>query len=197
MNNDPNRDLYEILEISPNASQETVERMFRYLAQRYHPDRQGTGDADRFDQIVKAYNTLKEPESRAAYDSRHKTNVDYHWSLVEEAGDNDNFEKDGLIQERVLSVLYSRRKRDSRDPGLGQLQLERLTGCPHEMLDFHLWYLRDKGWIMRMENGSVAITADGVDQCLLNHQRGGVQKLLTENSAGAAGEPEPARTSMA
>ena len=81
MNNDQNHDLYEILEISPNASQETIERMFRYFAQRYHPDREGTGDSDRFRQIVEAYDTLKEPESRAAYDSRHKTNLDYQWSL--------------------------------------------------------------------------------------------------------------------
>jgi curved DNA-binding protein CbpA len=181
MNNDQNRDLYEILEISPNASQKTIERMYRYLAQRYHPDREGTGDADQFDQVVKAYGTLKEPESRAAYDSHRKTNLDYQWSLVEEAGDNDNFEKDSMIQERVLSVLYTKRKRDPREPGLGAMQLERLTGCPNEMLDFHLWYLKDKGWIMRTEDGSVAITVDGVDQSLLHHRHGGTQKkLITE-----------------
>ena len=180
MNNDQNRDLYEILEVSPNASQETIERMFRYFAQRYHPDRESTGDADRFRQVVKAYDTLKEPESRAAYDSRHQTNFDYQWSLVEEAGDHDNFANDSIIQERVLSVLYTKRKRDPREPGLGAIHLERLTGCPQEMLDFHLWYLKDKGWIMRMENGSLAITADGVDQSLLLHRRDGTQKLITE-----------------
>jgi curved DNA-binding protein CbpA len=180
MNDVQNRDLYEILEVSPNASQETIERMFRYFAQRYHPDRQSTGDAERFREIVKAYGTLKEPESRAAYDARHKTNLDYQWSLVEEAGDDENFENDGLIQERVLSVLYTKRKREPREPGLGSLQLERLTGCPHEMLEFHLWYLRDKGWIMRMDDGSMAITADGVDQSLLLHRRDGTQKLIAE-----------------
>ena len=183
MNDVHNRDLYEILEVSPNASQETIERMFRFLAQRYHPDRQGTGNAERFDQVVKAYNTLKEPEERATYDANHKTNVDYQWSLLEEAGDSDNFHNDSMIQERLLSVLYARRKRDPREPGLRPMQLERLTGCPHELLDFHLWYLRDKGWIMRMEDGSVAITATGVDQSLLLHRRDGTQKLLTEQSA--------------
>ena len=179
MNKVQNRDLYEILEVSPNSSQQTIERMFRYLAQHHHPDRE-TGDADRFDQIAKAYGTLKDPESRAAYDSRHKTNLDYQWSLVEEASDNDNFDKDSMIQERVLSVLYTKRKRDPREPGLGSIQLARLTGCPHEMLDFHVWYLKDKGWIMRLENGSVAITAEGVDRSLLLHRRGGTQKLITE-----------------
>ena len=179
MKKDQNPDLYEILEVSSTASQETIERMFRYLAQRYHPDRD-MGDADRFDQIAKAYGTLKEPESRAAYDSRHKTNLDYQWSLIEEAGDSDNFDQDSMIQERVLAVLYTKRKRDSHEPGLGLIQLARLTGVPHEVLDFHLWYLKDKGWIMRMENGSVAITADGVDRSILLHRPESKQKLITE-----------------
>ena len=180
MNSVQKQDFYEILEVSPNASAETIERMFRYFAQRYHPDRQETGDADRFRKIVEAYGTLKEPEKRAEYDSRHKSNIDYRWSLIEEAGDKVNFDDDRIIQERVLSILYTKRKRDPREPGLGPLQLERLTGCPHEMLDFHLWYLKDKGWIMRTESGSVAITADGVDQSLLRHQRGITKKLITE-----------------
>jgi len=178
VSNDQNRDLYEILEISPNASQETIERMFRYLAQRYHPDREGTGDADRFDQVVKAHEKLKDPESRAAYDARHRANSDYQWSLIEEASDNDNFENDHAIQERVLSVLYTNRKREARNPGLGLIELERLTGCPHEMLDFHLWYLKEKGWITRRETGAMAITAEGVDQRLV-HLNGG-RKLITE-----------------
>ena len=178
-----NRDLYETLEVSPNASQETIERMFRYFAQRYHPDRQGTGDSDRFREVVEAYETLKEPESRAAYDSRYRSNFDYQWSLLEEAADDANFEQDGLIQERVLSVLYTKRKREPDEPGLGPVQLERLTGCPREMLDFHLWYLRNKGWVMREPDGSMAITADGVDQSLLLHRRDGVQRLVAEQAA--------------
>ena len=179
MNKVQNRDLYETLEVSSTASQETIERMFRYLAQRYHPDRD-TGDANHFDQIAQAYGTLKDHESRAAYDARHKTNLDYQWSLVEEAGDDDNFEQDSVIQERVLSVLYTKRKRDPDEPGLGSIQLARLTGCPHEMLNFHVWYLKDKGWIMRMEDGAMAITAEGVDQSLLLHRSGGTQKRITE-----------------
>ena len=77
-------------------------------------------------------------------------------------------------------MLYTRRKRNPREPGLGTFDLEHLTGCPHEMLDFHLWYLKDKGWIVRIEDGSVAITADGVDQSLVRHRRNGTHKLLTE-----------------
>ena len=181
MNKANNPDLYEILEVSSTASQETIERMFRYLAQRYHPDRD-TGDAERFDQIAQAYRTLKEPESRAKYDAHHRNNLDYQWSLIEEAGDDDNFDNDSMIQERLLSVLYTKRKRDAREPGLGSLELARLIGCPHEMLEFHLWYLRDKGWIERTEIGAMAITAEGVDRSLQLHQPTETRKLITEET---------------
>ena len=52
-------DYYELLEISPNANSETIERMFRYFAQRYHPDNQDTGDRVRFDVIMEAHDVLR------------------------------------------------------------------------------------------------------------------------------------------
>jgi len=48
-------DYYEILEINANASSETIDRMFRFLAQRYHPDNRDTGDHHRFHEIVRAH----------------------------------------------------------------------------------------------------------------------------------------------
>ena len=39
-------DYYEFLEISPQATQETIHRVYRFLAARYHPDHSGTGDLD-------------------------------------------------------------------------------------------------------------------------------------------------------
>jgi curved DNA-binding protein CbpA len=173
-------DFYEILEISPNASQDTVDRMFRFLAQRYHPDRTETADTSKFEQIVKAYDTLRDPEKRAAYDIRHKKNSEFHWHLVEEAADINTFEADKVIQARILSVMYTKRKRDMNNPGVGGMQLEQLTGCPQEILDFHLWYLKEKGWIMRMENGLLAITAEGVDRTLSERHAVMEKKLLTK-----------------
>ncbi len=173
-------DFYEILEISPNANSETVDRVFRFLAQRYHPDHKETGDVEKFTQIIKAHETLRDPEKRVAYDIQHKKTSEYHWNLIEEAGDMDNFENDEVIQSRLLSVMYTKRKRHRHNPGTGNLELERLTGCPNEILDFHLWYLREKGWISRLENGLLAITADGVDKSLAEHHDRRTEKLLTD-----------------
>ena len=173
-------DYYEILEISPNANSETIDRVFRFLAQRYHPDHTETGDVEKFTQIVKAHETLRDPEARVAYDIHHKKTSEYHWNLVEEAGDMDSFENDEVIQSRVLSVMYTKRKRNRHNPGIGNLEIERLTGCPGEILDFHLWYLREKGWLCRLENGLLAITADGVDKSLSEHHERRTEKLLTD-----------------
>ena len=180
MNNNQNIDFYEVLEISPNANSDTIDRVFRFLAQRYHPDHQETGDKKKFTQIVKAHEVLRDPEARAQYDFQYKKTSRYQWRLVEEAGQIDNFKNDEIIQARILSVLYIKRKRNIHNPGSGILELERLIGCPIEILDFHLWYLREKGWLCRLENGLLAITADGVDKSLAAHHEIRTDKLLTD-----------------
>ena len=53
-------DHYEVLQISPNADQETVQRVFRLLAQRFHPDNQATGNAARFRELHDAYQVLND-----------------------------------------------------------------------------------------------------------------------------------------
>jgi curved DNA-binding protein CbpA len=58
---------YETLEISPNASAEMVKAAWKTLGPRYHPDNRDTGDAARFRQCNDAYETLRDPQRRAAY----------------------------------------------------------------------------------------------------------------------------------
>jgi len=174
-------DYYETLEISPNANSGTIERMFRYLAQRYHPDNQDTGDRGRFDKVMEAYDTLRDPGKRARYDIEHKNDSGVRWKLVEEASDN-HIERDVDIQNKVLSILYVKRRQSSREPGIGNLGLERMLGCPAELLEFHLWYLKEKGWVGITENGMLTITAEGVDHANSENERKAGNKLLTDQS---------------
>ena len=64
-------DYYELLQISPNADPDTVTRVFRLLAQRYHPDHPDTGNESMFREILSAYAVLSDPEKRASYDVHH------------------------------------------------------------------------------------------------------------------------------
>lgn len=172
-------DYYETLEISPNANTDTIDRVFRYLAQRYHPDNHQTGNHLRFSEIVQAHEVLRHPDQRAQYDLNHKRHSEYSWKLTEEASDREGLEFDTVIQERLLSILYAKRRRNMQNPGIGNLELERLSGCPREHLEFHLWYLKEKGWIGRLENGLLTITVNGVDKAIIEHRRIHSTKLLT------------------
>jgi curved DNA-binding protein CbpA len=167
-------DCYEILEISPNADLGTIERMFRYLAQRYHPDNQDTGDRLRFDAIMAAYGTLKDPVKRAAYDIQRKNHS------TEQASDGDGIGRDVDIQNKLLSMLYVQRRRNIRDPGIGSSILGRTLDCPAEHVEFHLWYLKEKGWVNRTDGGAFAITAEGVDRANSEHHRKTIHKFLTD-----------------
>ncbi len=175
-------DYYETLEVSPNANSETIERMFRYLAQRYHPDNQASGNRARFDTVLEAYNTLKDSVKRVQYDLEYKYHSSYRTKLAEEAVDRDGIERDVDIQNRLLSVLYVKRRKNIRDPGIGDAELERLLGCPSEHLEFHLWYLREKRWVLRAEDGLFVITIDGVDRVNGDVHDNGAKKLLTDQS---------------
>jgi curved DNA-binding protein CbpA len=178
-------------DLSPNANSETIDRIFRYLAQRYHPDNQETGDRLRFDAILQAHNTLKDPVKRAQYDIQHK-NHSVRWKLVEEAGDGKDIQQDGDIQHKLMSVLYVKRRQDANNPGVGSVDLERLLGCETKHLEFHLWYLKEKGWIRRLDNGLLAITLESVDRT--NAERRVIITTQTEsfipNSARAGPAPK-------
>ncbi|MER8437759.1 DnaJ domain-containing protein [Mesorhizobium sp. M1312] len=172
-------DYYELLEISPNANSETIERVFRYFAMRYHPDNQDTGDASRFSEIAEAHNTLKDLVKRAQYDIQYKDHLKLRRGLIEETS-NNSIERDVVIQAKLLSLLYVKRRQDVNNPGIGDSELERLSGCPREHLEFHLWYLKAKGWIGRVENGMFAITVEGIDRANTEHRRDTTTRLLDD-----------------
>jgi hypothetical protein len=65
-------DYYEILQVSPNAESGTIERVYRLLAQRYHPHKRNTGDLEMFLKLHEAHMVLSDPELRAEYDARHR-----------------------------------------------------------------------------------------------------------------------------
>ncbi len=63
------KDYYSILGVERDASADDIKRAYRRLARKYHPDVSSEADAEaKFQELQEAYEVLKDPEKRAAYD---------------------------------------------------------------------------------------------------------------------------------
>ena len=63
------KDYYAVLGVAKNASQEEIQRAYRKLARKYHPDLNQAADAEgKFKDLGEAYEVLKDPDKRAKYD---------------------------------------------------------------------------------------------------------------------------------
>ena len=63
------KDYYEIMGVKNDASQDEIKRAYKKLARKYHPDVSKETDAEvHFKELGEAYQVLKDPEKRAAYD---------------------------------------------------------------------------------------------------------------------------------
>ena len=157
---------YEVLQVSPSADREMIERAFRLLAKRYHPDNKNTGDAGKFKFLVEAYRVLSDSKKRAAYDDDNKAVDNHQDSILFNAPQSRDSEAERRTNQVILFIFYLARKRDAVKPGVGIVELEKLAGLSEKELSFHIWYLKEKGWIQRIETGEFAITASGVDEVM-------------------------------
>ncbi len=159
----PIPDYYEFLQISPTAEPETIHRVYRFLAGRFHPDNQHTGNAEKFFLLKQAYDVLANAEARAAYDARRNTTVSQPAPLSTWIDFMDDMEGELNRRLAVLAVLYFQRRSNPYSPEVSFFAIEKRLGFPRDYLEFTAWYLRNKGYITRADNSDFALTAEGVD----------------------------------
>jgi curved DNA-binding protein CbpA len=179
MNKNNYVDYYEDLQLNPNADLETIERVYRLLAKRYHPDNSATGNSEKFRIITRAYKILSDVEKRAAFDAKYENTRNQKLKTLSKASTPEDFENDQQIRHAILSILYTDRRENPSDSGVGSWRLEKLLEWPEKMLEFHIWYLKEKGWIQRVDTGGFAITASGVEIVEEKGSISGKERLLT------------------
>lgn len=163
MANDEYLDIYELMQISPNAEPETVQRVYRMLASRYHPDNPKTGDPDRFIKLTEAYRILSNRESRAAYDLDYQMRNTQPISVFEMREFAAGIDGESNRRMGILCLLYNRRRSNPDNPGMSILEFEKLMSFPREHLMFTLWYLKDAELIRQDESSNFVVTSRGVD----------------------------------
>jgi curved DNA-binding protein CbpA len=176
-------DYYEFLQISPNADNETIHRVYRYLAARLHPDNPESGDTEMFRMLKSAYDTLSIPSKRAEYDAVWRREPSEAKPLSSSIDFLDSIEGELNRRVAVLAVLYFKRRANPRSPEVPLAEIERRMGFPRDYLDFTTWYLAKKGYITRADNSDFTLTAEGVDY--IESQRTNLpvlNKLLTDGT---------------
>ncbi len=190
-------DFYELLQISPNAERETIERVHKMLAVRYHPDNPETGNVDQFILLNRAYEMLSDPDARAVYDEA------YHQHDVEPIPLFELREfamgVDGEANRRmgILCLLYNRRRANPDDAGLSILEFEKMMSIPREHLMFTMWYLKEQSCVKQNESSDFEITGAGVDYVESHLPSNRIlYKLLKASESGStrAGAKESAQT---
>lgn len=185
---------YELLQINPNAEPDTVHRVYRFLAARFHPDNPDTGDADKFAMLKQAYDVLSNPVSRAEYDMACSKEAGDATPLSSSVDFMDSMEGEMNRRLAVLALLYFRRRSDSAHPQVSLFEVEARMGFPREYLEFTIWYLQKKQYIVRADNADFTLTADGVD--FIETQRANIpvlNRLLTNGDTplSTAQSPTP------
>lgn len=186
-------DYYEFLQISPNAEEDTVHRVYRFLAARFHPDNPASGDVEKFSTLTAAYSVLSDPAKRAAYDVARRTGQRQAAPLSLSVDFMDDLEGEKNRRLAVLAVLYYRRRTNPFAPEVSLAEIETRLGFPREYLDFTTWYLKKKGYITKADNSDFTLTVQGVD--FVETQRGEIpvlNRLLTVGSGLPAGDGEAA-----
>ena len=181
MTQEQTRDYYEDLQVSSSAEPETIHRVYRLLAQQYHPDNGETGNEARFRLIAEAYQVLSDPGLRAQYDVAYHAQRQDRWRIVTAGTDADNdFAAEQVMRMTILEVLYTRRRLEPDKPGIFMGDLEKMIGRPREHLEFSSWFLIQRKLVQRTDNALLVISADGCDYLEQHHVANSVKRLTAQ-----------------
>ena len=124
--------LYEILQVSENASDEIIEKAYKTLAKKYHPDLQIAAEKYNAEQMMKkineAYDTLGNKEKRMAYDNElrlkrerqkekeinnYTNNATYNTNKINQENVNDglNYEKEQIKFKQKLEKEEAKQRK--------------------------------------------------------------------------------------
>ncbi len=160
---DAEPDYYEVLQISRKAEIETVRRVFRIMAARFHPDNPETGDLETFLRMKRAYTVLSDAQRRADYDRQLDEQREGPRPIFGRKAFVTGVEAEANRRLGVLALLYNQRQSDPDHPSISLLELEREMGFPREYLNFTMWFLRSKELVVMADNSDFAITAVGAE----------------------------------
>lgn len=181
-------DYYELMQISRSADFDTIHRVYRFLAARFHPDNPETSDPEKFSVLREAYEVLSDPERRMSYDMEAENAVPQPQAMSTNVDFMDTMQGELNRRLAVLAVLYYRRRHNPTAPDVSLAEIEKRMGFPRDYLEFTTWYLVKKGYITRADNSDFTLTVAGVD--FVETQRANIPVLNRMLTSGNSTDTE-------
>lgn len=101
------QDYYADLQLTPYATAAQIKSAFHTLAKQCHPDKSGNNDTAAFRRVHEAYETLSDPETRAAYD-RNYPRARTHYQAYDESSNTRTAAYEAEEAEREREARYKR-----------------------------------------------------------------------------------------
>jgi curved DNA-binding protein CbpA len=190
------QDHYTILGIEPKSNSETIQRAYAKLAQKYRPSNAVTGDAELFEAVNTAYETLSDPELRTIFDQLRGVGQDNSIPKFSGVGFFDALGREAIRRAAILCVLYDRRLSKPAAPSLSMRHLETIVEATPAELSSALWYLKQRGLAASDDKSSLGITVDGMDFLESKQPAPEVVMPFIKADAIAVAEAPPARDSV-
>lgn len=172
-------DYYAVLRVNPNCSARALEAAYHSLAKIHHPDHSDSADVAKLTAVIEAYKALREAGQRAEYDRLYTEATGFVFSNPEDDQGGDKAAvSDADAHNEVLMLLYKKKRSDALSGGVGRYFVQEMLGCTDNVFEFHLWYLKEKGFIVTAEDGTLDITIAGVDQVISLSRSVSREKLL-------------------
>lgn len=185
-------DYYKILQVSPNCDAKKLETSYHRLAKMYHPDHVETADVNSFNEVIEAYRALRNPDERDAYDLLYGRMTGFKFRSNDEENEVERIAvSDGDAHAKILLFLYKRRREHAQDAGVGRYFVQVMLNCSDDQFEFHIWYLKSKGLIETTEQGSLAITIEGVDHVIAMSRTSMKEKLRITQSSDPQDQARP------
>jgi curved DNA-binding protein CbpA len=157
------QDHYAILGIESKSDSETIQRAYAKLAQKYHANNAATGNAEMFEAVNQAYESLSDPEVRSMFDKLKGVGQDQGGAGFRGVEFFDALGREALRRAAILCVLYDRRLTKPSAPSLSMRHLELIVEATAAELSSALWYLKQRGLAASDDKSSLQITVDGMD----------------------------------
>ncbi|MCI8383612.1 MAG: J domain-containing protein [Clostridia bacterium] len=148
-----NQNYYDILQVNKNASPEIIEKAYKTLAKKYHPDLQTEENKKQAEEILKkvneAYEVLSNPEKKQNYDKSLEDLLSHHFSQKPQQNDSSfsSFESNRWKQEQLQQEKLYQEELKRRQEIAYQNQLQQARQQAY--YDAYIQDLKNRGYRIR------------------------------------------------